>query len=57
MTGTASNALMVTGEVLFSDIALEGSATSQVTGWGERRPAKLLGEAAAAGGASRKNTA
>ena len=24
--------------VLFSDIALEGSATSEMTGWAERRP-------------------
>ena len=24
--------------LLFSDIALEGSATSEMTGWAERRP-------------------
>ena len=26
------------GPALFSDIALEGSATSEMTGWAERRP-------------------
>ena len=25
-------------EILFSDIALEGAATSEMTGWAERRP-------------------
>ena len=25
-------------ELVFSDIALEGSATSEMTGWAERRP-------------------
>ena len=36
--GRSPFAAMASRDPVFSDIALEGSATSEMTGWAERRP-------------------